>query len=285
MELRTLAYVEAVARLGTFTRAAQELHVAQPAVSSQIAAFERELGVRLFTRTRRGVTLTEAGTRVTEHARRMLDQAERLRAEVDELRGLLTGRLRVGITPLVGDLDVPAAVAAFHRAHPGLTLQIRSGLIGPLLTELEAGELDAVIGPIDEQAERRFETTVLVTESVVLISPPTAPPPRTLADVADEAFVCLHADSGLRAILDKAAAGHGFVPTIAVEAATPWQIREYVAAGLGVALLAASVARAAGPPVRITALDPSPAHPPLGLLRRLGGGPHAAIAFAAHLAG
>ncbi|TDP96497.1 LysR family transcriptional regulator [Labedaea rhizosphaerae] len=282
MELRTLAYAEAVARLGTFTRAAQELHVAQPAVSAQIATLERELGVQLFVRTRRGVTPTDAGARVVEHARRMLDQAEQLRADVDELRGLLAGRLRVGITPLVGGLDVPAAVAAFHREHPGVALRIRSGLIDALLAELAAGELDAVVGPIDERTERRFEVTVLATETVVLISAPAAAVPRALADVADQAFVCLHAESGLRAILDKAAAAHGFVPNVAVEAATPWQIREYVSAGLGVALLAASVARAEGPPVRITVLDPSPAHPPLGVIRRPGG-PRAAAAFAVHL--
>lgn len=283
MELRTLAYVEAVARLGSFTRAARELHVAQPAVSAQIAGLERELGVRLFTRARRGVTPTDAGARVVAHARHMLDQAERLRADVDDLRGLLAGRLRLGITPLVGDLDVPTAVAAFHRAHPGLTLRIRSGLVDTLLAELAAGELDAVVGPIDDSAERRFEVAVLATETVVLISPPSAPAPRTLADVADQAFVCLPAGSGLRAILDQAASAQGFPPNVAVEAATPWQIREYVAAGLGVALLAGSVARAAGPPVRTTALDPAPPHPPLGLLREPGGGSRAAVAFAAHL--
>lgn len=283
MELRTLALVEAVARLGSFTRAAQELHIAQPAVSAQVAGLERELGVRLFVRARRGATLTDAGVRVVEHARRMLTQAERLRADVDDLRGLVTGRLRVGITPLVGDLDVPAAVAAFHRDHPGLTLQIRSGLIDALLTKLAAGELDAVVGPVDEPAERRFEVAVLATETVVLISATDAPAPPTLAEAADEPFVCLHANSGLRAILDKAAAEHGFVPNVVVEAATPWQIREYVAAGLGVGLLAGSVARAEGPPVLITALDPAPAHPPLGIVRPVGGGSRAAAAFAAHL--
>jgi LysR family transcriptional regulator, transcription activator of glutamate synthase operon len=283
MELRTLAYVEAVARLGSFTKAAQEVHVAQPAVSAQIAGLERELGVRLFTRARRGVSLTDAGARVVEHARRMLVQAERLRADVDDLRGLRTGRLRLGVTPLVGALDVPAAVAAFRREHPGVTLQIRSGLIGALLTKLVAGEFDAVIGPVDEQTARRFETKVLAEETVVLISPPTAPVPKTLADARDQAFVCLHASSGLRAILDEAANKEGFVPNIAVEAATPWQIREYVSAGLGVGLLAASVARAEGPPVRITTLDPAPPHPPLGIIREPGGGSRAAAAFAAHL--
>jgi DNA-binding transcriptional LysR family regulator len=284
MELRTLTYVEAVARLGSFTKAAQEVHVAQPAVSAQIAGLERELGVRLFTRGRRGVSVTDAGSRVVAHARRMLEQAEQLRVDVDDLRGLRTGRLRLGVTPLVGALDVPAAVAAFHREHPGVTLQIRSGLIDALLAKLAAGEFDAVVGPVAAQTQRQFETKVLAEETVVLISPPTEPKPKTLADTKDQAFVCLSASSGLRAILDEAADKEGFVPNVVVEAATPWQIREYVSTGLGVGLLAGSVARAGGPPVRITALDPAPPHPPLGIIRAAGGGSRAAQEFAARLA-
>jgi LysR family transcriptional regulator, transcription activator of glutamate synthase operon len=276
MELRTLAYLVEVARLGSFTAAARSMHVAQPAISAQVANLERELGARLFVRAHRRVTLTDAGERVVARARRMLAEADRIRADIADLTDLLTGRLRIGATPLLSGLDLPAAIAAFHRAHPAVALHLTTALIDPLLDRLAAGELDAVVGPVSQ--DRRFDLHVLAEESVVLVSPPDRDPPRTLAAAAAEPWVCLPAGSGLRGILDRAA---DFTPNVVIETATPWQIREFVSAGLGVALLAASIAYAPGPPVRITPLDPAPPHPPLAVA--VTGHSRTADAFAALL--
>jgi DNA-binding transcriptional LysR family regulator len=89
-----------------------------------------------------------------------------------------------------------------------------------------------------------------------------------LADYRDEAFACLVAGSGLNAILVAAAAAEGFAPRIDYEADQPSTVRALVSAGLGVALLAASTARSAGPPVDVVELRQPPAHPPLGLIHR-----------------
>src|SRR5262245_26019070 len=98
MELRQLTYFEAVARLGGFTRAAEQLHVAQSAVSAQIRALESTLGVELFTRTTRRVALTEAGELFLTHCRRALDELDAARHDLADLADVLTGRVTLGAT-------------------------------------------------------------------------------------------------------------------------------------------------------------------------------------------
>src|SRR5437588_8624269 len=105
VELRQLRYFECVARHRHFTRAADELHVAQSALSHQVRRLERELGVELLQRTTRSVEPTQAGELVGRRARTMLEQAAVLAGEVDELRGLVRGRVTVGALLFGGELD------------------------------------------------------------------------------------------------------------------------------------------------------------------------------------
>jgi DNA-binding transcriptional LysR family regulator len=271
VELRQLAYFEAVARLGGFTRAAQQLHVAQPAVSAQIRRLERELGTALFTRTTRRVTLTHAGSALLARVRTVLDELDVARADLDRLGAVLRGRLRLGITPILGSLDLPGLLVGFHRRYPDVTLAVTAGLVADLLTQLDAGDVDALLAPIHPDLPARYEARPLVTETLTLITAPGQlaqhPRPTSLADVRDQPFVCLSAGSGLRTILTTAAAEHGFVPHVPFEAPDPATIRRFVAAGLGVALLAESAATGAGPDVDVHRLKPAPPHPPIGLIR------------------
>ena len=111
MELRQLAYFDAVVRHGSFTKAAQRLHVAQPAVSAQIRRLEAELGVTLLERTTRRVALTQAGELFLARARLALAQLEGARADLAELSAVLRGQVRIGATQVLGSLDLPAALA------------------------------------------------------------------------------------------------------------------------------------------------------------------------------
>ena len=132
----------------------------------------------------------------------------------------------------------------------------------------DGGELDVVLGPIHADLSPRYVARPLVEESLVLVSPPgqrLSDHSGSLAAARDESFVCLPAGSGLHEILTKAAAAAGFVPRIEFETYSPASIRELVAAGLGVALVAGSAARAAGPPVEIYPL-PHLSHPAIGLI-------------------
>jgi LysR family transcriptional regulator, transcription activator of glutamate synthase operon len=268
VELRQLIYFDAVVRFGGFSRAADHLHVAQPAVSAQIRRLETELGTRLLERTTRRVALTQAGQLFLTRARAVLDQLDQARADLAELAGVVRGRLRVGATQGLTALDVPGLLASFHGRYPGVTLALRTGLVAQLLTDLAAGELDVVLGPIHADLAPQYLAEPLVTEELVLITPPGRALPAgaiSLDQVRDEPFVCLAAGSGLHAILLDAA-GAGFQPRIQFETYSPASIRELVAAGLGVALLAASNARGQGPRVQVHPLVRPPAHPPVGLI-------------------
>ena len=143
VELRQLRAVEAVARLCHFTRAAQELHVAQSALSHQIGQLERELGTPLFERTSRRVRPTEAGTVIARRARRVMAELDGAAAEIDELRGLWRGRVRIGALHPAGDLDVPGIVARFSHEYPGIEVGLHEGIATDMFERLTTGDLDA----------------------------------------------------------------------------------------------------------------------------------------------
>src|SRR4029078_3409341 len=154
MEVHQLAYFESVSRHLHFTRAAEELNVAQPSVSQQIRKLENELGTPLFHRMKRHVALTEAGTLSSRHTRAILQQLEEARVEVQELSGLRKGSLAVGAPPSVGTHLLPRALAAFSRQHSGISLTFRGGGCRTRLQLLEDGDLDlpVVIQPIRHPA-------------------------------------------------------------------------------------------------------------------------------------
>src|ERR671936_926949 len=197
MEMHQLAYFESVSRHLHFTRAAEELNVAQPSVSQQIRKLETELGAPLFHRMKRRVALTEAGQSFLPHARAVLQQLEEARVEVQELSGLRKGSLAVGAPPSVGTHLLPKALAAFSRKHPGIGLTFREGGSRTLVKLLEDGELDlaVVIQPIRHPV---LETLPLLEEELLLAVPRGHPLGNAngrvrlkLAELASEPFVLL----------------------------------------------------------------------------------------------
>lgn len=278
MELRHLIYFDAVVRHGGFTRAAAHLHVAQPAISTQIRGLENELGVQLLRRGAREVTPTSAGEQFLEHVQAVLRELERARAHMTEHAAVATGRVRLGATAVVGTVRLPDLLAAFRRAYPGVSLELRSGLIAELLARLASGELDVVIGPDHDSEQSQLPVVpeaaplishTIASEQLVLITPRhvRAGPVTSLRDVSEEPFVCLPRGSGLYDLLHRHAAELGFTPRVAFETYSPGSVRELVSAGLGVALLARSAALGPGHPVAVHQLADAPAHPNIRVYR------------------
>lgn len=145
MQFQQLQYFVAVAETRHFTRAAELVHVAQPSLSQQIKALERELGADLFRRARGNITLTDAGEALLPLARRILADTDTARHEVQELVQLRRGRVRLGATPSLCTGLLPDVLRAFHDRYPGIRLLIEEGGSHDLVRQLARGALDLAL--------------------------------------------------------------------------------------------------------------------------------------------
>ena len=254
-------------RCGGFTRAATALHLAQPVVSAHIKRLELELGVTLLHRAR-PVSLSAAGESFLPYVRRALASLDEGERAVRAFRSVSVGHVRVAATSLLGGFDLVSTIGRFRLRYPGVTVSLRTGLIADLLEELHRGRVDVVVGPVVEQREQEgTRRTEIADERLVLISPlSTARRVRSLADVADEPFVCLSSDSGLRRLLNTAFSAVDAVPRVEFETHSPASIREMVAAGLGCALIAQSAVEKEGPDVQVYDIPGLPPHPPIAAI-------------------
>ena len=243
MELRHLAYFIAVAEERSFTRAAERIPIAQPAISQQIRRLESELGERLFVRDRRGVRLTAAGDVLLPRARATLAAAQDGRDAVSALRGLLTGRLVLGLVHPLPDRRVPRLLGAFHRAHPAIELTLIEDQTDALVAALVAGELHAAIIGLGryDRPPPNLRSLLVAREPVVLAVHPrhrlAGRGPIPLRALRDEPIVTLTRASKLRSTLETACHGAGFVPRIVAETSDIAVVVELAAEQLGVAVL------------------------------------------------
>jgi len=191
MELRQLRYFCAVVDRGNFTRAAEACNVAQPSLSQQILNLEAELGQPLLVRHPRRIELTEAGAAVLVHARRILSESEELRGRLERRSLLLEGSVVVGIIPTVAPFLLPARVAGFLRAHPGVRVRFREQRTAELLEQLVGGVLDfAIVGDVTAADRRKWSLHVreLCRERLLLALPKHHPLARRSSPVPNEAI-------------------------------------------------------------------------------------------------
>ena len=267
MELRQLRYVVAVAEEGTFTRAAARAHVAQPAISQQIAQIERELGARLFDRSPHGVGLTPAGEAFLPYARAALEAAAAGGDAVESLRGELAGELVVGTIPTPAEWLV-RRLGRFRDRHPRVRITLRTGDPEVLADEVASGSLDAAVigvtarrlpaGPAGKRLRAGLASQTIATEPLVVAVPPDHPLVGSahagVRDLRHEPLVTLVHGTGLRAVVESACAEAGFDPRIAIESDDLTVLTDLVARGLGVAVLPESTARRAVPAVTVLEL-------------------------------
>jgi DNA-binding transcriptional LysR family regulator len=246
MELRQLEYFVAVAEERSFTRGAERAHVAQPGVSAQIRRLERELGEPLLDRSARTVRLTAVGEAVLPYAEAALQAVAGARLAVDEQRGLLSGRVAVGMVVACGLPHVPDLLEAFHAAHPAVEIALSEANSDDLVDGLHAGRLDlALVGLAGERPDG-IDSVVIIDEPLVAAVPHGHPlAPRTsigLRSLARHAIVSMPRGTGVRAALDHACTAAGIDATVAFEAGDPRVVAQLATRGLGVAVLPASVA-------------------------------------------
>jgi DNA-binding transcriptional LysR family regulator len=240
MELRHLTYFLAVAEHLNFSRAAEQLKVAQPAISQQIRALEVELGVPLFDRVNRRVALTEAGRALIPHARQILAAVEAARNEIHEQNSLTRGKASLGAPPTVSTHLLPQQLVRFRKKYPGLEVSLREAGTESLLKLVEASKLDLAIVAAD-LLPPVVEARPLLTEHYVIAVSARHPLSQRktvrLADVANESFILFPEGYKLREVTLTACRRAGFEPKVALDGGAMQSALEFVAAGLGVALV------------------------------------------------
>jgi len=242
MNLRQLEYFVRVAELGSFTRAALALDVAQPALSRQVRLLEVQLRQHLLVRNGRGVTLTEAGARLLEHGRGILHQMARVQEELADVRGGLAGRVALGLPPTVARAWAVPLVHAFRQRLPQVRLSIVEGLSVGMQEALDGGRLDvAVLYNARPCAE--LELAPLLREELVLVQ--TRPPglaeepllPLPLAALAELPLIIPSRPNAMRMQVESALAECALRPCVALEIDGVRAMLDLVADGLGCAVL------------------------------------------------
>lgn len=235
-QLRTLIHV---AELGSLSKAADRLHIAQPALSRQVRLLEEELGVRLFVRHGRGMVLSEQGEHVLQHALRVMTELEEIRAAVSD-DAPLRGHVAIGMPPTVSDILAEPLVSAFRETHPEATLRIVSAYSGYLLDWMHRGEIDAAI-LYDPRSTRTLRVQPLLEEVMFLIGPPDSglslDVPVQFAALGELRLLLPSASHGLRAIVDRCAAEQGVRLDIPVEADSYSTLKTLVRRGHGFTIL------------------------------------------------
>jgi len=254
MDLKQLEYFVRVAELGSFTRAAQALDIAQPALSRQVRLLEVELRQTLLTRNGRGATPTEAGKLLLEHGRGILHQVARARDELALMRGALAGHVSLGLPPSVSRLLAVPLTRAFRQQMPEAKLSISEALSVAMQTSLLTGHLDIAV-LYEPAASPGLELTPLTIEELMLVQvrppglqedPPPAPMP--LAELAALPLVIPSRPNAIRMLVESEMAAIGCRPNIELEIDGVSAILDLVADGAGCAILSRhAVARSTKP--------------------------------------
>jgi LysR family transcriptional regulator, nitrogen assimilation regulatory protein len=240
VDVRQLRAVVTVAEVGSVTRAAELLHLVQPAVTRQIRTLEQELGVLLFERTRQGMRPTEAGTALAERARRALAELERARAEIAPIPGAVTGIVTVGLLESAAELLAEPLVSALARDHPGVELRVSVAYSGHLQRWLDQGDLDLTL-LYNLASTPGLNVTPLLRERLWAVAPPAgglrADRPVPFHQVAAHSLVLPAAGHALRTLIDEAAARAATTLDVAVQTNSMRLQRHLVLAGHGWTIL------------------------------------------------
>jgi DNA-binding transcriptional LysR family regulator len=244
IDIRQLQVVSEIIRLGSFTKAAESLHVTQPTISKIIKSTEDELQMELFAREGRAFKLTDAGHAILQHAGPILQAFDNLMQELNDLSYLNKGSIRFGVPPMAGARFFPEVIKQFQEKYPGITLGMLEDGARKIEESVADGTLDAgvVLWPADEAM---FNSIPIVKDRLKVIVPanhPFAERQRiSLRELAAESFILFNSDFALHGRIINECRQTGFDPRI-VHESSQWDfIGGMVGAGLGVAMLPGAV--------------------------------------------
>jgi DNA-binding transcriptional LysR family regulator len=233
-----------VARRLSFTRAAEELHLTQPAVSAHIRKLERAIGGPLFEQIGRRVSLTATGQIVCRYAERVMALEDELRADIADVQEVCQGSLAIGTSTTVGISALPDLLRRYRQGNPLVRLQVRIGNFSEVVHGLLDGQLDVGLMPneaADARLDERLETVPVIEDELVLVVAPghrwTELAGVEPEDLAGEPFVLPGAGSRLRPQVEEVLAPYGVTPDVVAESNSLIAIARVVETGIGVSLI------------------------------------------------
>lgn len=240
MELRHLRYFESIVRNKKIIKAADELHISQPSLSTQLKALETELGCKLIERSSGEIKLTEPGVVLYKHANQILQQCKEAYQEIQDLKDVRFGEIHLGVLPTIVVSWLPQVLSDFKTMYPNVVIHIRE-MGAPSITEcLLNYDIQMGLTSYSEvengisQLPVIDEELLLITSSQHRLAKKTA---VNMAELANEPFILHESGYQLRHTILEACRAAGFEPIVAYESGRVETIRSFVSAGLGIALI------------------------------------------------
>ncbi len=261
MDLEVLCEFAEIARQGSYSRAAEDLHVSQSSLSKHILSLERELGMRLFDRSSRRISLSPGGQKLLPLAQQAQQLQQAIVLLAREERSLRTGLVCLASIPVMAQYGITQAIAAFGRVCPQATLQITEQESRDIPGLLQSGACEMAFTR-EVQDDPELESLAFCTDTLVAVLPENHPLANRafvmLDSLRTEDFLLLDADTGLYALCIQLCQGAGFSPKIRYTGHRPENILDLAAAGMGVALLMSRHAAAyACPGIRVLPVEPA----------------------------
>jgi molybdate transport repressor ModE-like protein len=240
-DLGAMELLLAVARLGSLGRAARELGISQPAASSRVRAMERQLGVRLVTRSPSGSRLTDAGSLVTDWARRVVEAAEEFDAGAQALRARRDSRLRIAASMTIAEYLLPGWLIALHGQLPGTAVSLLAGNSAAVARRLRDGEADlGFVEGVDVPGG--LDAVTVAHDRLVVVVAPGHPwarrrKPVPARELAATPLILREEGSGTRQVVDAALAEYGGLAAPLLELSSTTAVKSAVSSGVGPTVL------------------------------------------------
>lgn len=239
MDLRSIRYFVQIADLGSITRAAEHLGIAQPALSRHLRGLEEELGTELLVRLPRGVRLTGAGRQFVDHCRRIMRDFDRARDELRATTDTPQGRVVLGLSPTIAPLVLPGIMERVKRQCPQISLKVVEGFTTQLYDALLAGRVD--VGVLTSPApSRALKLLPLLSEPIVVLTPPEARGTRRFYTLPELAKTPVISTEAIRSIVDEQVIRYGARLNIEAEIDAVEAIRRLLLRGFGPAVMPVS---------------------------------------------
>lgn len=260
MDIRQLNYFLEVGRKKSITKAADSLHISQPALSKMIKGLEDEIGLPLIIRSNKLNEITDAGLVVMEYAQKMSALMDEMNSTLNDMTNLKRGKIHIGLPPIIGSLFFPKVISKFHHQFPNVEINITEYGGARVVKSVEEGEfeLGVAVLPIDE---KEFDVYPIVEEEMKLLIPVnhrfSERDSVELIELKEEEFIFYNEEFALHGIMRNEFILAGFEPNILFKSSQWDFMTEMVSANLGVTILPETISqKAANKELKIIALNP-----------------------------